>query len=199
MADVKLFIKPIVIKERTALHTNTDDKLIFPEIKAAQDMYIRPLLGSVLFDKILGLISDGTITSDANNAAYLKLLEDFLIDALCAYVMASMPENINFQMWNSGVLNKTPDNAQTPNMSDLYAIIGKYKKRAEHYANACRLYILAHLQAYPEYYAAGGVDKVAPDAATYTSPIYLGGADGAYWPGANHNPNVNSNDPYYNA
>ena len=51
MSEVKLLILPSVVKERMTLHTNTDDKLIFPEIKAAQDMYIRPLLGSVLFVK----------------------------------------------------------------------------------------------------------------------------------------------------
>ena len=184
-------ILPSVVKDRTSLHSNVDDKLIIPEIKAAQDMFIRPLLGSVLFDRILADIGTGTLAG-----VYLLLMEKFIVDALCNYVMAELPEGLNYQFWNKGVATKTTDNSQTPSMSDMYAIVSKYKKRAEHYAQTCRLYCVTHCQMIPEYYAAGGIDRVTPDSATFTSPVYLGGSSD-YFQGANHNTNHNSNDPYY--
>ncbi len=39
-----LFISVDTIKDRTGLHNNVDEKLILPEIKAAQDIYILPAL-----------------------------------------------------------------------------------------------------------------------------------------------------------
>lgn len=190
MSEIVLLIPPKTILERTTMHTNTDEKMIFPEIKAAQDMFIRPLLGSVLFDKIKTDIAADSLTGE-----YKKIMDEFLIDAICNYVMANMPEALNFQVHNTGVKTKTSENSETPSMSDLYVLIAKHKKRAEHYANACRLYILAHLPSFPEYHAAGGVDKVSPDRGSYSCPFYLGNRGDEYT-GPNRNPNYNSNDPY---
>jgi len=44
-----LFISDTILIERTTVHGNIDPKLLYPEIKTAQDMYIQPLLGSALF------------------------------------------------------------------------------------------------------------------------------------------------------
>ena len=40
-----LFISVESIKDRSGLHGNVDEKLILPEIKTCQDMYILPALG----------------------------------------------------------------------------------------------------------------------------------------------------------
>ena len=78
----------------------------------------------------------------------------------------------------------------------MYAIVSKYKTRAEHYAQACRLYLVQnHAAMFPEYYAAGGVDKVSPDGASYTCPIYLGGRGNDL---SNNKPYPNYNEPYPN-
>ena len=47
-----LMLSVALLKERTAIHDNIDEKLIYPEIKAAQDMFILPVLGSALFNKL---------------------------------------------------------------------------------------------------------------------------------------------------
>lgn len=192
MSNIKLLVLPTVVKDRTSLHTNVDDGLITPEIEAAGDMLIRPMLGSVLYTKILNSANDNTLAGE-----YLKIFEEYIIKAVCNYVMAALPDAVDVQIWNTGASGKKPDNATEPQMTRIWNVIDKYKKRAEHYSNCCRLYILANLNSFPEYYAPGGVDKVTPDRSVYTCPIYLGGSgrnDGYH--GANHNPNYNSNDPY---
>ena len=60
-----LLISEDILKDRTAIHGNIDPKLLFPEIKVAQDMYIHPILGTALYDKIIGDINaSGTTTGD---------------------------------------------------------------------------------------------------------------------------------------
>ena len=191
VTNIKLLILPSAIKARMSLHDNVDEKFIYPEIKAAQDLHIRPLLGSILFDKMLADIAANTLSG-----YYLQLMDEYLMDAICNYVMSELPEGLNYQFWNKGVASKTTDNSTQPSMSELYSIVLKYKKRAEHYAQSARLWLLQNApQHLPEYYAPGGIDKVTPASTVYTCPIYLGDPSGGYR-GPNRNPNYNSNDPY---
>lgn len=168
-----LILKPEVLKERTTIHTNVDNKLIYPEIKASQDMFILPLVGSTLFNKLLSDINNLTLSG-----VYKTLVDDYLIDALINYTMSQMVTTVNYQFWNTGVVSVQKDNAQMPSQSDMFAILDKYKNRAEHYNKRARMYLLQNQGLFPEYRVQnGGIDTVFPDQTSFTSPIYLGGKD----------------------
>lgn len=164
-----------MLKERTAIHDNIDEKLIYPEIKAVQDLFILPLLGTALFNKMLTLISSNTI-NDAGNADYKGLLDDYLIDTLSNYVISELPLGLTYQFWNKGVAAKTTDNSNTPSMSELFDVASKYKRRAEEYAQRARLYLRQNApKLFPEYITPGsGVDTVIPERQGFSNPIYLG-------------------------
>jgi hypothetical protein len=198
MPTVTYIILPSVVKERMSLHDNVDDKLIYPEIKAVQDLYIMPLLGSTLYNKILSDIAAGTLAGD-----YKDLMDNYLIMAICNYVMSELPEGLNYQFWNKGVSQKTVDNATQPSMSEMYSIVAKYKSRAEHYVNRARMYLIEYgNEKFPEYVTfVAGVDTVYPDRTSYTIPIYLGNETEV--PPDDYSLNkrppagYNSNDPFY--
>jgi len=198
MAVVTYLILPSVLKERMSIHDNVDDKLIYPEIKAVQDIYIMPLLGSTLFNKILTDINNNTLTGN-----YKTLVDDYIIMCICNYVMSELPEGLNYQFWNKGVSQKVVDNATQPTMSEMYSIVAKYKSRAEYYAKRCRMYLVQNGNNYfPEYRTfVAGVDVVYPDHTDYSSPIYLG--DVSSIPPDDYSLNkrppagYNSNDPYF--
>lgn len=198
MATVTYLVLPSVVKERMSLHDNVDDKLVYPEILAVQDLYIMPLLGSTLFNKILSDIDAGTLTGN-----YKDLMDNYIVQCICNYVMSELPEGLNYQYWNKGVSQKTVDNATQPSMSEMYQIVAKYKSRAEFYARKARLYLVQNSPAmFPEYRTfVAGVDVVYPDAESYSSPIYLG--DISELPSDDYSLNkrppagYNSNDPFY--
>jgi hypothetical protein len=198
MATVTYLVLPSVVKERMSLHDNVDDKLIYPEILAVQDLYIMPLLGSTLFNKILSDIDAGTLTGN-----YKDLMDNYIVQCICNYVMSELPEGLNYQYWNKGVSQKTVDNATQPSMSEMYQIVAKYKSRAEFYARKARLYLVQNSPAmFPEYRTfVAGVDVVYPDTESYSSPIYLG--DISEVPSDDYSLNkrppagYNSNDPFY--
>jgi hypothetical protein len=170
MSEIVLFIKPTLIKERSVLHTNVDDKLIVPEIVAVQDLHMRPLLGSILYDKIVKSISDSTLTGD-----YLVLLETYLQGAIINYVLSELALTLNAQFWNKGLAAKSTEGSQTLDMSAMYGMHNHYKNRAEDYADRCRKHLIANAAKFPEYFAAGGIDQTQPDKNSYTCPMYLGG------------------------
>ena len=95
MAKNVLLISAEILKDRTGIHSNIDDKLLYPEIKAAQDMYIHPILGTNLYNKIINDVDAGTITGD-----YKSLLDDYIIDCLIYYVLSGLPEALSYQFWN---------------------------------------------------------------------------------------------------
>lgn len=170
-----LIISPTMLKERSMIHGNVDDKLIYPEIKIVQDMYILPILGTALYDKIQTLISGSTI-SDAGNADYKTLVDRYIVDTMIYYTMSELQTSISYQTWNKGVVRKQGDNTELPTMDEIVSMSYKYKQRAEFYANRLMLYLKQNAPLkFPEYITPGsGLDTIYPETKTFTMPIYLG-------------------------
>ena len=174
-----LLISDVMIKERTAIHGNIDPKLIYPDIKVAQDMYILPVLGSALYFKLQELIISNDI-NDGAYAAYKTLMDIYIVDALIYYCLSELPTTISYQFWNKGVMRKQGLDTDLPSMSDLIDLSNKYRNRAEFYANRLKRYLqqTATATVLPEYINPGnGIDTINPDQKTFTIPIYLGGDD----------------------
>jgi hypothetical protein len=170
-----LFISDQQLLSRTQVHGNIDPQLLYPEIKVAQDMFILPLLGTALFNKIANDIEADTLTGN-----YLTLKDDYIIDTLIYFVLSELPMGLSFQFWNKGVLKSTSDSSETTTMSDLVTLADRYKRRAEWYAERLKRYLIESAATkFSEYLNPGnGVDTVLPHASTFTMPIYLG-ADGS--------------------
>lgn len=167
-----LLISDQQIIERTSVHGNIDPQLLYPEIKAAQDMYLLPILGTALFDKLQQDIVDGVSSGN-----YYDLRINYIIDALMWYVLSELPMNINYQFWNKGVLRSTSDSSETLTMTEIISISDRYRKRAEHYGERLKKYLIEKAATmFPEYLNPGnGVDTVLPHGSTFQMPIYLGG------------------------
>lgn len=168
-----LLISPQMIKDRTAIHGNLDDELIRPEIKVAQDMYILPILGTALMDKIQGDIdTTGTTTSH-----YKTLLDRYIIDTLVWYTVFRLYFSTSYQIWNKGVVRKQGEDTVLPSSGELDGLRNEAKHTAEYYANRLRLYLkqTATASILPEYINPGtGIDTVHPEHNSFTMPIYLG-------------------------
>lgn len=185
MAENILLISDTMIKERTAIHGNIDPKLIYPDIKVAQDMYIMPLLGTALYNKLQTIIYDGTITTLASNVNYKNLIDKYLVDALIYYTLSELPTTISYQFWNKGVMRKQGQDTDLPTMSELIDLSNKYRQRAEFYAQRLKMYILTNAgganQWFPEYLNPGSTaDTVTPEQRAFTMPVYLGDGDNPY-------------------
>jgi len=167
-----LFISVDTIKERTGLHNNVDDKLIKPEIKTAQDIYIMPCLGSTLYNRI-----QAGITNNNLNANEVLLLDDYIVDTLVNYVLSELPQGMSFQFYNKGLLRKAGDNSDYPSMQDMIDVANRYRARAEYYKQRIIKYLRQNPTLYPEYLTwSGGIDVVRPELDGYTASIYLGDA-----------------------
>lgn len=167
-----LLISDIAIKERTGLHSNVDPKLIYPEIKCAQDMYIEPLLGSALFNKLITDIANSAVTG-----VYQELIEKYIWDALMYYTLVELPIATSYQIWNKGVVRRSGNDTETVSRSELNDLANSFKDKAEFYADRLRKHLRTKASvSYPEYLNPGGTyEDVKPIHETFTMPVYLGG------------------------
>jgi hypothetical protein len=165
-----LFISSDTIKERSGLHYNVDEKLIKPEIKTSQDMYILPALGSALYNRLQDGISCNNLTCDEKT-----LLDDYVADTLVNYVLSELPQGLSFQFYNKGLVRKSSDNTDMPSMQDLIDIANRYRARAEFYKQRLIKYLKQNQTLYPLYLNFGaGIDAIQPDNDAYRASIWLG-------------------------
>ena len=75
--EMILIVSPAFVKENTLLHYNVDDGYLKPLIDSVQNTFIRPILGSALFDEVLSEIQAGTVS-----ALNETLIKQYLRDAL---------------------------------------------------------------------------------------------------------------------
>jgi hypothetical protein len=175
MSKNVLFISDAILIERTTVHGNIDPKLLYPEIKVAQDMYILPLLGSALFNKLQLDIEAGTLSG-----MYKTLVDDYIVDTLINYTMMELPTTISFQMFNKGVVRASSADGEVLSPEENLAISERYKRRAEWYAERTKRYLIEESSKgnFPEYINPGSTaDTVFPYGGTFTLPIYLGEGD----------------------
>jgi hypothetical protein len=164
-----LFISVQSIKDRTGLHANVDEKLVLPEIKTAQDMYILPALGSTLYNKLQSAINGSTLNSDET-----LLLNNYVTDCLIYYVMSELPMGLSYQFYNKGLLRKSGDNTENPSMQDMIDVANRYRTRAEFYKQRLIKYLRQNNTLYPEYLNfTSGIDTIIPDLEGYTTSLYL--------------------------
>jgi hypothetical protein len=164
-----LFISVQSIKDRTGLHANVDEKLILPEIKTAQDMYILPTLGSTLYNRLQDGVNNCTLNMDEQ-----ALLDNYVADCLIYYVMSELPMGLSYQFYNKGLLRKSGDNTENPSMQDMIDVANRYRTRAEFYKQRIIKYLRQNNTLFPEYLNfTSGIDTIVPDLEGYTSSLYL--------------------------
>jgi hypothetical protein len=95
------------------------------------------------------------------------------VPCICNYILAELPEGLNYQFWNRGLVQNNTTTVNNIPITEMYSIMSKYKHRAEHYGSEMKRYIEANKTSYPEYFqTVTGADS-SPSDDIYTCPIVL--------------------------
>jgi hypothetical protein len=165
-----LFIGATTIKERTAVHSNIDDKSIMSEIKTAQDMYILPALGSSLYSRLQDGIENNNLTLQET-----ALLDNYVTDTLVYFVLSELPVGLSYQFYNKGLVRKSSDNTDVPSMTELVDVANRFRSRAEFYKQRLIKFLRANINTFPEYANPGAtIDTIIPERDGYQASMWLG-------------------------
>jgi hypothetical protein len=159
------------IREQSIINNNVDMRLLTPIIVAIQDLKLRPLLGSNLYNLILTQTTPPTSLSAANKT----LVDNYIIPCLHWYLVAECCVTMKFRFMNKGIMEKSGDNTQQTSTDDLKFIEHRYTSMAENYGQQLKNYIIANPSLYPTYYLNSGVDKTQPDQQPFKTGWYFPG------------------------
>jgi len=165
-----LFINESLVKSRTAISDAIDGKQIKPTIKLAQDKYIMPALGSTLYNRLQAGIEAGNLNNDEKT-----LMDDYITDTLLWFTIGEMVVMTSYQFFSKGVMQKTAEESISPSKGNIELIQRQYMSNGEFYKQRLIDYLRENSELFPEYLNIdSGLDVIAPQLQSYTSPIFLG-------------------------
>ena len=168
MAEL-LFTSPSELAETTILGANVDiDKYTFT-ILSVQLSVIEPLLGTLLYDKI---VTD--VTNDTLAGSYLTLYTNFVKPITKNEAIGEYIEVASYILDNGGLYKHTAENAEVVSKDEANYLAGKYHSLAQMYVIRFKKWICKNpLPEYKHYQ-----DEVnAKRDVSVNSGWYFGGTD----------------------
>ena len=163
-----LYISATRLKKDTALGGSVDDNLIMPYILLAQDMYILPILGTDLDNKLKSEIQAGTLAG-----AYKTLIEDYLQKALVQFAFAELAPFMRLRFVNNAiVVMGATDQSSSASYDDIKQLMDRAKDAAEFYRERTIDYLRNNTSSFSEYSSNTGAD-LDPTTRNYYAGINL--------------------------
>jgi hypothetical protein len=148
MPEFAYMIDEQYLKDNSPIDDNVDSKTIATAMRTAQDIYIRDLIGSGIYDEILTQINAGTLAADTENTT---LVNYYIAPCLVHYIITEATIPMTFKFMNKSISTRSSDNTQPVDIDMMTKIINEYKDKAEYYANRLTDYLRANSTDYPLY------------------------------------------------
>lgn len=159
MSKNVLFISRDNIVRRTPMGGNIDPEKVMPFVKTAQDKYIWPILGTMLYNKL-----QSDIVANSVSGVYKTLLDDYIVDTLVHYSFCEYLPFGFYNISNAGIAKYQPENTFGPSKNDIDFLLQKELQTAQFYAERVTRYLIAYSPDYPEYFqVTGKSDNIYPE------------------------------------
>ena len=154
--------------KQTTFNANLDNEYIVPALEEAQSIYLREILGDLLYSSI-----ENRIDSETLGGKYLTLVNQYIKPYLTYKVQSVIVIPLNNKTRNAGIINQYDQGFNTSTMKDTAYLAEHYDSRAEFYANRLTTYLQKNAADFPEYgYSDDNVTQ--PTTSQNVTGIYLG-------------------------
>jgi hypothetical protein len=172
MANFVYFISTTYLIDNSPLNENLDPKLLKSSIKEAQEIYIRDVIGSGIYNELQDQAYNGTLTADNTT-----LLDSYIAPCLKYYTLTESMLPLTFKFMNKSVASRNSENATPISTSELTMIEQRYRDKAEYYAERLRDYLKENPNKYPKFLNPGtGFDVIRPKNTAFLGGMYLPGS-----------------------
>lgn len=151
------------LREFTDIDNNIDTALIKNGIRESQDIELQRVLGTLLYDKMLDLVSSNTI-GDTENSNYKTLLDDYIQNFLIYGAYYYCLEPIYLRSRNNGLI--TPNGGDNSDVATKQLFDMKRqstKNKMEFYAEKLRDYLIEEEALFPELTQSNKLYEQYPD------------------------------------
>lgn len=166
-----LLLSEKVLKENSIVNNNVDTMYVYPAIEYAMDAGLQPLIGTKLYNKLMDIVADGTISGATD---YKYLLDEYIMPYLINKTTAEIQIPLAFKVRNQGLVQQTGENTYVPSLKDTQYVIQNYENKANFYGNRLTDYLRANRLKYPEYCSVDSCADMPSDGGAYKTGIFLG-------------------------
>lgn len=166
-----LLVSEQTLKQNSVINNNVDGMYILPAIEYAQDAGLQPLLGTKLYNKLMDLVADGSITGATD---YKYLLDEYVEPYMINKVTADIQIPLAFKMRNQGVVQQTGENTYVPSLKDMQYVVQNYENKANFYGQRMSDYLHVNHSKYPEYCKIDSCADMPSNSGAYNTSIFLG-------------------------
>lgn len=138
------------IKAVSIVGENVDSKFIGPAITKAQDIYLQPLIGSNLMEKV-GILVQDELIDDPVNQDYKFLLDVYITPFLLQSVQAELIKNLFCKIRNQGIVQYSDISTTQLNTKDVQWMVQNFQNDQNFYGNRMVDYLCANSEKYPEW------------------------------------------------
>lgn len=140
-----------LLRESGLFDTNIQESDLKVALSLAQDNMLKKLLGNELFDKLINLIEEGTIT-EPENEPYLKFIRGVLRNVLIYYTYYKLLSIHNITITNTGVNIADREGVKPAPLSDIISLKSIIKDEFRSYENDLKYYLNINKDDFPEYF-----------------------------------------------
>jgi hypothetical protein len=178
MTNFVYFISTTYLKDNSPINENVDDKLLKSAIKESQEVYIRDVIGSGLYNELQTQAFANTLTN-----ANTTLLDSYIAPCLKYYTLTEAMLPMTFKLMNKSVAAREADNARAVSVDEMTLIEKRFRDKAEYYANRLRDFLRDNTNTYPLFLNPGtGFDTIRPNDTAFYGGFYLGNdMDNCFW------------------
>lgn len=159
------------LKENSVINNNVDDMYVLPAVEFAQDEGLQSLIGTKLYNKLMDLVEDSSISGATD---YQYLLDEYITPYLINKVTADIQIPLAFKLRNQGVVQQTGENTYVPSLKDLQYVAQSYENKANFYGQRLSSFLHANRSKYPEYCSVDSCADMPSNSDAYKTGIYLG-------------------------
>lgn len=165
---ITLLVSETTLKQQTVINDNVDNCYIMPSIVKAQDIGLQPLIGTVLYRKLLGIVQHDLLTEP-----YRVLLDEYITPYLCNKVAEEIQWALFAKIRNNGIVTSQDNQTQQLSISDCEYLRKKYQYDADFYGRRLTDYLHANTNLFPEYLQRETCADIKADAEAYKTNIVL--------------------------
>lgn len=137
------------IKTNSNLNDNVWGDYLLPAIRSAQEIGLQQILGSCLYNTLVGKVDDGSI-AETENVAYKTLLDDYIQDYMMYQVITDLIPIIGVKLANIGVVISNDEHVQNLTEAERNNLKQYYQYKADWYCRRLQEFILENKNAFKE-------------------------------------------------
>lgn len=157
------------LKSYSPLNANIDDALLNNAIMEAQEVELAQILGGCLYEAIIGMVYDGTIST---RPEYKKLLDDYCRKVVVYAATMRASVYIRYKLMNKGVQSQNSDNSSPVELNELQFLMNHIKNDMEFYSKRLRDYLQENKELFPEY-GACSCNSLTPQKNVYRTSLVI--------------------------